>query len=107
MAASQNTAIFGEKSVFNLNRVDRSSSIKLGTSLMYGAGFDTRGMASIFKRFPIYYLQESASEKSQKEVDFNVHEAQRAKSEFLPQMKPIVRSAEFIQFKKELLKKHR
>ena len=96
--------LFGKDSVFGLNDQNRSTSIKLATSLLYGAGFDTRGIASIFKRYPIYYMQESASDLFQKEVDFNIREAQRAKSEFMPQMKPIVRSGEFIQFKKELLK---
>jgi predicted Zn-dependent protease len=101
-----NEVHFGDLSVFRLNRQERLSSIKLATELMYGAGFDTRGMASIFKRYPRYYVQETATALFQKEVDFNIREAQRAKSEFLPQMKPIVRSGEFIQFKKDLSKRH-
>jgi hypothetical protein len=95
--------IFGQPSVFDLTREERTLSIKLATALLIEANYDIRGVASIFTRYPTYYVRESASEKFQKEVAFNLREARRAKSEYLPQIDPVVRSSEFIQLKKELL----
>ncbi|MBC7395876.1 MAG: hypothetical protein H7333_00410 [Bdellovibrionales bacterium] len=96
--------LFGPKNLFDLNNAERAQSIKRGIRLLYLGGYDPRGMPSIFRRFPDYYAS-SASGLFKKQVDFNVREAQRAKSEFLPSLKPIVRSGEFIQFKNELRKK--
>jgi predicted Zn-dependent protease len=93
--------LFGSGSVFDFDRNERSASIRTGVRMLYEAGYDARGMASIFQRVPgMFGNPDSAPGK--KEVEFNVREAQRAASDFLPVLKPIVRSPEFIQFKKEL-----
>jgi|GEM_PF-1758830 len=94
-------SIFGSGSVFDLDREERAKSIRVGTELLYFSGYDVRGMASMFQR-----AGESGgkpvSESLQKEVDFNVRESQRARSGLIPPVKPLVRSSEFIQFKREL-----
>jgi hypothetical protein len=93
--------LFGAGSVFEFDRKERAASIRTGIGLLYRAGYDPRGMASIFRRHPaVFGIPDSAQGK--KEVEFNVKEAQRASSELLPVLKPIVRSPEFIRFKKEL-----
>lgn len=84
-----------------MNPEERAQSIKRGSSLLYWAGYDVRGMASIFQHFSAFFGN-PGSETLKKEVEFNLREAQRARSELLPSLKPIVRSAEFIEFKKEL-----
>lgn len=94
--------LFGPSSVFNLAKEEKVPSIQEGVKLLYYAGFDTRGMPSIFQRYSQYYVTRDASDLYKKEVSFNVREAQKAKSEFLPTLKPVVRSDEFIQFKKDL-----
>ena len=93
--------LFGSGSVFEFHREERASAIRLAVKMLYRAGYDTRGMASIFQRTPgLFGNPDSASVK--KEVDFNIKEAQRAASELLPAIKPVVRSPEFIRFKREL-----
>jgi predicted Zn-dependent protease len=93
--------LFGPGSVFEFHREERASAIRLGVKMLYRAGYDTRGMASIFQRTPnLFGNPDSGSSK--KEVDFNIKEAQRSSSELLPAIKPVVRSPEFIRFKKEL-----
>ena len=98
--------LFGSDSVFGLSDQNYKILIKRATALLYDSGFDTRGVASIFRQYPNYYLREKAIDSNQNQVDFYLTEAKRAKSDFMPQMSPIVKSEEFIQFKKELLKKH-
>ncbi len=93
------------KELFHFTDEQREQSIKLGSKFLYYAGFDLRGMASIFDRYAEYYVNQGTSELNKKEVAFNIRTAQRARSEYLPSLKPIVRSAEFIQFKKELQRK--
>ena len=100
--APEKPVLFGVTSIFDLDQDERKESIWLGVKLLYFAGYDTRGMSSIFQRYPPYYAHSGASDLNKKEVNLNVREAQRAKSEFLPSLKPVVRSDEFIQFKKEL-----
>jgi hypothetical protein len=100
--AEQKPIFFGTGSVFDLTEEEKVLSIHTGVKLLYYSGYDTRGMASIFQRYSSFFAQESASDLAKKEVDFNVREAQRAKSEFMPSLQPIVRSTEFIQFKKGL-----
>ncbi|NDG85319.1 MAG: hypothetical protein EBX52_09840 [Proteobacteria bacterium] len=95
--------IFGAASVFVLNPEERSGSIKRGSVILYRAGYDVRGMASMFQRYSGFFGN-PGSASLKKEVEFNVREAQRASSELLPSLKPIVRSAEFIEFKKELVR---
>jgi predicted Zn-dependent protease len=93
--------LLGDGSVFQFDQVERASSIRLGTGMLYFAGYDPRGMASVFQRYP-EHLGFPLSDSQKKEVEFNIREAQRSRNELLPSLKPIVRSAEFIQFKKEL-----
>ncbi len=107
MDQTENRELFGEKSLFSLDRTARQESIEIGTRLLYFSGYDLRGLASLFQRYPDYVLNaQTASneglESPQKEVEFNLREAQRAKSEYLPSLQPIVRSAEFITMKKGL-----
>ena len=99
--------LFGPDSVFNLDRNARTASIDLGAKLMYHAGYDTRGMASIFRQYSSYFAIEIPESKNidgmvlyKKEVEFNLREAQRAKSLYLPATNPVVRSAEFITLRK-------
>lgn len=99
--ADTHPILFGEGSVFDWDRGERSSSIKLAVKLLNDASYDTRGLSSIFSRYAEYYLN-SRSDLFKKEVEFNVKEAQRAKSEYVPALKPIVRSERFIQFRKEM-----
>ncbi len=94
-------ALFGEESVFEWGRDERERSIKVGTELLYAAGYDVRGMASMFQQETGFFGIPD-TESRQKEVEFNVREAQRAKIGLLPLVKPVVRSSEFIQFKREL-----
>jgi predicted Zn-dependent protease len=94
--------LFGKGSVFDLESEERAESIELGVKLLYFSGFDTRGMASIFQHYPEYYAPSGDSDLFNKEVAFNIKVAQRVKSDYLPSSKPIVRSDEFIRFKKEL-----
>ena len=106
--------LFGEDSVFNLDRPARSDSIRLGSKLLYYAGYDLRGMPSIFNQYGSYFavepLEQSGSRKidgvdlMKKEVEFNLRESQRAKSELLPTLNPVVRSADFITMKKAALR---
>lgn len=92
--------LFGDGSIFNLDRGERAESIGLGTKMMYYAGYDLRGMASVFQRYPDFF----SGLTGKNEVEFNVKESQRVRSGFLPARDPVVRSPEFIRFKK-LLKK--
>ncbi|NDF14604.1 hypothetical protein EB061_04695 [bacterium] len=93
--------LFGENSVFLLNQEERIQSIRSGTDLLYFAGYDVRGMASLLRGYSPFFGK-PGSDLPGKEVEFELREAQRARSELLPSMKPVVRSSEFIQFKKEL-----
>ena len=96
--------LFGDGSVFDLSQGEREDSIRKGTELLYLGGYDPRGMASIFQRYAEYYASPTSG-SFKKQVDLNVREAQRAKSQYLPSLKPIVRSGEFIQFKKAWMKR--
>jgi hypothetical protein len=93
--------LFGKNSVFLLQTSERLESIRSGTDLLYFAGYDVRGMASLIQEYPEIFVT-PGSESARKEVEFDLREAQRARSELLPSTKPVVRSSEFIQFKKEL-----
>jgi predicted Zn-dependent protease len=93
--------LFGSASVFEWDRDERARSIKTGTELLYDAGYDVRGMASMFQRESGFFGNPDTGSAG-KEVEFNVREAQRARSGLLPSVRPVVRSSEFIQFKKEL-----
>jgi hypothetical protein len=93
--------LFGDASVFDFDREERSKSIRLGTNLLYFSGYDVRGMTSMFQRLPGFFIN-PGTDPEKKEVEFNLREAQRARSGLLPSIKPIVRSSEFIQFKREL-----
>ncbi len=99
--AQVKVALFGDASVFEWDRDERARSIKVGTELLYFAGYDVRGMASMFQREAGFFGNPD-SDSLGKEVEFNVREAQRARSGLLPSVKPVVRSSEFIQFKREL-----
>lgn len=94
------TILFGDGSIFNLDRGERAESITLGTKMLYYAGYDLRGMASVFQRYPDFF----GGLAGKNEVEFNVKESQRVRSGFLPARDPVVRSAEFIRFKKMLKK---
>jgi predicted Zn-dependent protease len=91
----------GDASVFDWDRDERARSIKVGTELLYFSGYDVRGMASMFQREAGFFGNPDTDSLG-KEVEFNVREAQRARSGLLPSVKPVVRSSEFIQFKREL-----
>ena len=95
----ENQSMFGTNGLFELNRAERKESIQLGTRLLYYAGFEPRGLASVFQRYPQYFTNFS-SDLAKKEVDFNIRAAQQARSEYLPSLSPIVRSSEFITMKK-------
>ncbi len=99
--ASREVPLFGPESVFALTSEERIRSIRIGTRLLHFAGYDSRGMVSILKRYPSFF-RNAGSETPEKEVNSELREAHRAKSELLPAEKPIVRSAEFLQFKSEL-----
>lgn len=92
--------LFGEGSVFELDRSERAESIDRGTKYLYYAGYDLRGMASVFQRYPEFF----GGLSSKKEVDFNVKESQRVRSGYLPARDPVVKSPEFVRFKKWLKK---
>ena len=100
-SASSRIAMFGDASVFDWDRDERARSIKVGTELLYFSGYDVRGMASMFQREAGFFGNPD-TDSFGKEVEFNVREAQRARSGLLPSVKPVVRSSEFIQFKREL-----
>ena len=87
--------------MFEWDRDERARSIKVGTELLYFSGYDVRGMASMFQREAGFFGNPDTDSMG-KEVEFNVREAQRARSGLLPSVKPVVRSSEFIQFKREL-----
>jgi hypothetical protein len=93
--------LFGPESVFTLKPEERIRSIRIGTRLLHLAGYDSRGMVSVLKRYPSFF-RNAGSETPEKEVNLELREAHRAKNELLPALKPIVRSAEFLQFKSEL-----
>jgi hypothetical protein len=95
------TALFGQYSVFLLQQPERAQSIRSGTDLLYFSGYDVRGMASLLRDYAAYF-RKPGSDLAGKEVEFDLREAQRARRDLLPSMKPVVRSSEFIQFKKEL-----
>ena len=99
--------MFGPRGLFAFDRSERLESIELGTRLLYYSGYDIRGLASFFQRYSRFTRNavvgpNEGLDSAQKEVDFNVREAQRAKSEYLPSLQPVVRSAEFIIMKKGL-----
>jgi hypothetical protein len=91
----------GNNSAFDLDRIERSQSIGLGTKLLYLSGYDSRGMASIFQHYGAFYPNQGLA-LSKKEVEFNLREAQQAKSEYMPSLNPTVRSGEFIRMKRGL-----
>jgi predicted Zn-dependent protease len=93
--------LFGAESVFALNAGERIRSIRIGTRLLHFAGYDSRGMVSMLKRYPSFF-RNAGSETPENEVNLELREALRAKSELLPALKPIVRSADFLRFKNEL-----
>lgn len=99
--------LFGPTGLFALDRSERLESIQSGTRLLYYSGYDLRGLASVFQRYPNYILNAPSAKNEgldfmEKEVEFNVKEALHARSEYLPSLQPIVRSAEFITMKKGL-----
>jgi hypothetical protein len=55
----------------------------------------------MFQRYPRFFGNDG-TDPLQKQVEFNVREAQKARIDLMPSLKPIVRSAEFIEFKREL-----
>lgn len=98
MEAGTSPILFGDGSIFELDRGERAESIALGTKMLYHAGFDLRGMASVFQRYPEFF----GGLSSKKEVDFTVKESQKIRSGFLPARDPVVRSPEFLKFKRRL-----
>lgn len=99
--AGREVVLFGQNSVFFLRQPERAQSIRSGTDLLYFAGYDVRGMASLLRDHAAFFGK-PGSDLAEKEVEFDLREAQRARSDLLPSTKPVVRSSEFIQFKKEL-----
>jgi predicted Zn-dependent protease len=98
---NENPILFGELSVFNFSEKSRGESIELGTKLMYAAGYDPRGMVALLQKYSNYFVDLSAP-KAQKELNFYIKQAQKAKNEFMPSLQPIVRSNEFLKMKKDL-----
>lgn len=98
MEAGTAPILFGDGSIFDLDRGERAESIATGTKLLYYAGYDLRGMASVFQHYPEFF----GGLSSKKEVDFNVKESQKIRSGFLPARDPVVRSPEFLKFKRRL-----
>lgn len=94
-------AIFGPGGLFDWLPGERAQSIGSATEMVYWAGYDVRGVASMFQRYPRFFGN-GGTDPLQKQVEFNVREAQRARIDLMPSLKPIVRSAEFIEFKREL-----
>ncbi len=93
--------LFGPGSVFSLSPSDRKESVKLGLKILYLAGYDLRGMPSFFQR-QLKSDGKQISELQKKELEFNIREAQRARSDYMPSLNPVVRSADFIKMKKGL-----
>lgn len=98
---NENPILFGKLSVFDFSLKALGESIELGTKLMYSAGYDPRGMVALFEKFSTFYL-DSASPTAQKELNYYIKQAQKAKNEFMPSLQPIVRSNEFLRMKKDL-----
>jgi predicted Zn-dependent protease len=98
MESGLSPILFGDGSIFELDRGERAESIQTGTKLLYYAGYDLRGMASVFQRYPDFF----GGLSSKKEVEFNVKESQKIRSGFLPARDAVVRSTEFIRFKKRI-----
>jgi hypothetical protein len=93
--------IFGPQSVFNFSRNSRGSAIEIATRMMYGAGFDFRGVAALIQKYPYLYLDPSSPD-GKSELEFYIKQAQKAKNGFMPSLQPIVRSNSFLQMKKNL-----
>jgi len=98
--------LFGEASVFDLERDERKAAIAKATALLYAAKFDTRGLASFFQRYSGYVSGglHSDSDLEKKEVEFNIREAQRARMQYPPLRDPVVRSNGFIMMKRRIKK---
>ena len=105
MEKNENPTLFGDLSIFHFSQKSKSDSIELGTKLMYSAGYDPRGMTALFQKYANYYV-DTESPSAQKELNFYVKAARKAKNDFLPSLQPIVRSNDFLRMKKEL-KVHR
>jgi len=101
MEKNDHPTLFGELSVFHFSQKSRADSIDLGTKLMYSAGYDPRGMVSVFQKYATYYIDTDTA-TAPKELNYYVREAQKAKNEFMPSLQPIVRSNDFLRMKKEL-----
>ncbi len=101
MDKNENPILFGDLSIFHFSQKARGDSIDLGTKLMYAAGYDPRGMVALFQKFPQYFL-DSTTTAGQKELNFYLKQAQKAKNDFMPSTQPIVRSNDFLKMKKEL-----
>lgn len=101
MEKNERPILFGDVSIFRFAQHAKGESIDLGTKLMYAAGYDPRGMVAIFQKFSNYYL-DSSTPAGQKELNFYIKQAQKAKNDFMPSLQPIVRSNDFLRMKKEL-----
>ncbi len=101
MDKNENAALFGDLGIFHFSQQSRGACIELGTKLMYAAGYDPRGMVAVFQKFSKYYLN-SSTPAGQKELNYYIKQAQKAKNEFMPSLQPIVRSNDFLRMKKEL-----
>lgn len=96
--------LFGPESVFNFEREERKMTIQKATELMFKTKFDTRGLPSFFQHYASYLtgVWNQDSDLVKNEVEFNLREARKAMAAQLPLRDPIVRSADFINFKKKL-----
>ena len=101
MEKNEHPILFGPLSIFNFPQKNRGDSIELGTRLMYSAGYDPRGMVALFQKYSSFYVA-GDSPTIQKEVNFYVRSAQKAKNDSMPSLQPIVRSNDFLRMKKGL-----
>jgi len=103
--ARREPILVGPGSVFNLEREEQVPVIATAVRLLVQSKYDPRGLPSFFQRYYMDYRGSlnSDSDFVKREVDFNVREANRIKSEYVPLRDPVVRSDAFIQFKKWIM----
>lgn len=90
---------FGPGGVFTFNDDDYISSIEPATSMLYQAGFDPRGLNSIWQKMKD---NPKASSFYPATLDRLLAETRTAIAEFPPLRNPVVRSKNFLKMKKRI-----
>jgi predicted Zn-dependent protease len=90
--SDQKQKLFGPSGVFNFNESDGKQAIELAVGLLYGAGYDPRGLPALFKTYESH-LQRSPYESDT--IQRFLEYTRGVISKYAPLRNPIVRTDEF------------